>query len=238
MRNFIYVLLLCCTTLVSSQNSQNSQKSVKNADLWKGYGVRNASGNLQEYKVQQFLLFDKKSFVIYDINEKMSMTTGEVEIDFEINTFERNKGSDTAFSIQKDGKSFEVERVGKEEIRIKNKDLYFLFKRMPLAKIKLQKKEVEQVLIGRSFQLFDVEKQAPTDDLIRTYNDNQTATYQKKEGASNWQSAFEILEVGRFVFLKGITAAPLLVTGIEGECIYCIEMDYRFEPKEVHLLNY
>lgn len=235
MRNFIYVLLLCCTTLLSSQNSP---KNLKNADLWKGYGVRNATGALQDYKVQQFLLFDKKDFVIYDINEKMSMTTGEVEIDFEINTFERNKGTDTEFTIQKDGKSFEVERVGEDELRIKNKDLYFLFKRMPLAKTKLQKKAIEQVLIGRSFQALDVAKQTPVDDLIRTYNNNETATYQKKESASNWSSAFKILEVGRFVFLKGITSAPLLVIGIEDDCIYCMEMDYRFEPKEVHLLNY
>jgi len=206
--------------------------------LWKGYGVRNATGELQEYKVQQFLLFDKKEFIFYDINEKMSMTTGEIEIDFEINTFERIKGTDTAFTIQKDGKLFEVERVGDAEIRIKNKDLYFLFKRMPLEKLKLQKKNVEQILIGHSFQLFDVDKQAPLDDLKRTYHENETATYQKEKSASNWTSAFKILEVGRFVFIKGITSAPLLVTGIEGTCIYCMEMDYRFEPKEVHLLAY
>ena len=232
MKSLIYVLLLCCTTLLSSQNN------VKNADLWKGYGVRNAAGELQEYKIQQFLLFDKKEFIIYDINEKMSMTTGDIQIDFEVNTFERTKGTDIAFTIQKDGKSFEVERIDNAEIRIKNKDLYFLFKRMPLEKQNLQKKTVEQVLIGHSFQLFDVEKQAPSDNLIHTYKNNETATYQKKGSSSNWTSAFKILEIGRFVFIKGITSAPLLVTGIEGECIYCIEMDYRFEPKEVHLLAY
>jgi hypothetical protein len=95
--------------------------------------------------------------------------------------------------------------------------------------------ECKDFLIGNTFIKNDIPKEEkPT--LTYTYQENGLAKYQTIGSHSNWENPYSIIDFQGYVFLKGISSAPILITSLEKKRILGLAADYRFDPKQIEMI--
>lgn len=224
MKKFILLLLFIPFVAFSQTMAQNITQN----KLWKGYGIADASGTPINQKLQQFIYVEGNQLHLLDIPEKMDRTTGEIFVKPKIDVYTLS-GSGNNFTIGNDEKEYQIELVSPTEFQINHKGYLFPFKLIEDAKKSpVNASTLSKYIIGSTFENTDKE-----DNILNTYKDDDIAQYQNKDSMSSWESHYKIIEFNGFVFLKGITSPTLLVSKIDGEMIYFIEMDYRFDPKNI-----
>lgn len=220
------ILLLLFIPFIA--HSQTTTQGITQNKLWKGYGIADASGTAINQKLQQFIYVEGNQLHLLDIPEKMDMTTGEIFVKPKIDVYTLS-GSGSNFTIKNAEKEYQIELVSPTEFQINHKGYLFPFKLIDEAKKSpINAATLSKTIVGSTFENTDKE-----DRILNTYIDRETAQYQNKDSMSSWESDYKIIEFNGFVFLKGITSPTLLVSQIDGEMIYFIEMDYRFDPKNI-----
>lgn len=194
--------------------------------LYKGYEVKDSEGKTLRIKRQEFIKVNGNDLIRINFNELLNMETGEVIVVEKIDTLNlENLQPDLVFN-QTSNTSFELVYP----------TAVLTFKLMENTSTKSPDLDkCKDFLIGNTFVQNDIPKtEEPT--LTYTYQENGLAKYQTIGSHSNWETAYKIVAFEGYVFLKGITSAPILITTLEEKRLVGIKADYRFEPKPVELV--
>ena len=165
------------------------------------------------------------------------METGEVVIKAVIDTLQiESTNMELVYDLIYNDGSIRLEMKGENEFNIFYPEFILTFRRiMNLEDSKFSLKQYEEYIIGNTLIEADPITNTRLGDLSKTYLSTGIAKYDKIGSNSKWESAFAIIEFEGFVFLKGISSAPIILIDIDEHIIKGIEADYRFIPKEMYL---
>jgi len=226
MKYFFLLFIFASTQSIGQDFSQQS--------LWKGYTVHDRDGNEIRYKRQDFIKFQENKLFLFQFQELMSMKTGEVKIEIVIDTFNiPNTKLKGRYRLRNKVDSLRLVQKSSTEFNIYYPKFYLTFKALDISKSEISLAACQKSTINSTFSLYNINKKENDDEIKRTYQENGKAKY--STSTSNWESAYKIVEFEGYVFIKGITSAPLLVQKTTKNKLICIALDYRFEPEEMEL---
>lgn len=200
--------------------------NLKTEGLYKGYEVKDSVGNTLRTKRQEFIKVDQNILIRIQFNELLNMKTGDVKVEEEIDTINLDKIDPEMKFNQTSDSSFELIYS----------EFTLTFKLMENTSDKSPAlNDCKDLLIGNTFIQNEIPKDKdPT--LTYTYQENGLAKYQTIGSHSNWETPYSIIDFQGYVFLKGISSAPILITSLGKKRILGLEADYRFDPKEIELV--
>jgi hypothetical protein len=224
---FLLLLFILTSTQAFSQDFSKEK-------LWKGYTVCNPEGKEIRYKRQDFIKFKEKQLLLFQFQELMSMTTGEVKIKIVIDTFNiSNTKRKDIYQLTNEKDTLRLVKNNSTEFNIFYPRFYLTFKSLDIPESKISSKKCTKYILNNSFSTYVVKTQALEDDMKITYQENGKAKY--SDTGSSWESVYKVVEFENYVFIKGITSAPILVHKIKSKKLICTALDYRFEPEEIEL---
>ena len=199
---------------------------LKSDGLYKGYEVKDSEGNTLRTKRQEFIKVDQNNLIRIQFKELLNMKSGDVKVVEEIDT------------INLDSKNLEMKfnQTSNTSFKLIYSEFTLTFKLMENTSDKSPAiQECKDFLIGNTFVQNDIPKEKdPT--LTYTYQENGLAKYQTIGSHSNWETPYSIIDFQGYVFLKGISSAPILITSLEKKRLLGIKADYRFDPKQIELV--
>ncbi|NOQ75370.1 MAG: hypothetical protein GQ574_25390 [Crocinitomix sp.] len=211
--------------------------NIPNDGLWKGYTVKDTLGNEVRYKRQDFVKIKGDTLLLFQFRELMSMETGEVIIKTVTDTmFIDSEKSNGIYQLSHDQTILRLEVKDDNEFQIFYPKFILTFKRMndiPEPKVSLG--EAKTFVIGSTFIEIDPATKKVTGTMSKTYQDDGKAKYQETDSHRGWESAFKIVAFEGYIFLKGITSAPILICEFKDLELKGWEVDYRFDPEKVGL---
>jgi len=194
--------------------------------LYKGYEVKDSSGNALRTKRQEFIKVNQNNLIRVQFQELLNMKTGDVIVAEKIYTITLDRLDPDLKFNQITKKSFELIYP---EFILTFKFMENISEKSPMIS------ECKDFLIGNTFIKNDIPKEEkPT--LTYTYQENGLAKYQTIGSHSNWENPYSIIDFQGYVFLKGISSAPILITSLEKKRILGLAADYRFDPKQIEMI--
>lgn len=225
MKNILTLLILFVSTLTFGQN-------IEIGKLWRSKGVYDSVGNfIERAKTERFLYGSKSNqFQRLVIKEKLNMENGEVEIF----TYK-----DTLSLKPLEGGFYKIENQEELLLTFHPMDsLTVKYKGYTFSYIKLNQKRNKVDLIKFKSELLKeplIVSVPESKKYKLTFQENGLVKYNPLDRDSEWESAYKIIHFNGFVFLKGITSAPKLITKSKKGRIEFIIIDYRFENKNGEL---
>jgi len=222
------ILLLLLPTLSFGHN-------IPNNGLWKGYPVKDTLGNDVRYKRQDFVKLKGDTLLLFQFRELMSMETGEVIIKTVTDTILIDSEKSNGFyQLSHNQTLLRLKVKNDNEFQIFFPKFILTFKRMnDIPEPKISYQEAKEFVIGSTFIKFDPLTKKVTGTISITYQNDGKVKHQESDSSRGWESAFKIVEFEGYIFLKGITSAPILIGAINDLELIGWEVDYRFEPKRV-----
>lgn len=198
--------------------------------LWKAEAIYDTLDNkLPNEKLQRFMYFDNEHEIsVLTIFEKLNMSNGEIIVSYMIEADNLEKQSDSAYKVKELAvDNFEI--INKDSILYKKQKYHVGYKRIDVRPSLVTEAALMNFLESHSIRKY-YEDGSPSDQ-IRTYKRTGQVHIQALNVYRDWESDYRIFSFEGFLFLKGITSAPMLIENIENEKIFGKEADYRFETK-------
>ncbi len=219
-------LLLCLNLIVVNLIGQNLEVGT----LWKAEGIHDTLDNkLPNQKLQRFMYFDNEQEIsTLTIYEKLNMTNGEITVSYMIEADNLERLTDSTYKVREllvD--NFQI--INKDSIYYKKQKYRLGFKRIDVQRSQVTEAQLMDFLSGNSVRKYY--KNGEVSDQIRTYKETGVVAIQPMNSYSNWESDYRMFGFEGFLFLKGITSAPMLIENIKDDKIIGKDADYRFEPK-------
>lgn len=205
--------------------------------LWRGVAIHDKTGKEFRYPRQDFIKVKENSILLFQFEELLSMETGEVHIKTLIDTFMiDNSVSEGSYILSQNEESLKLEIKGEDEIKLVYPKYILTYKKvLNLHQISTTRKEYEDFIIGSTFIEINPETREVTGKYKKSYQTSGKAKYQQVDSNSNWESAFLIVEFEGYVFLKGISSYPFLLTGIENDDLNTLKIASQYPSPKVTL---
>jgi hypothetical protein len=160
------------------------------------------------------------------------MTNGEVIISYLVEANNLEKKSDTEYKV----KEFRVDNfklIDNDSIYYEEKYFSIGFKRVNVKQSSITESKLLDFLFSSSVrQYYDNDESL---NQIHTYKRDGSKTIQIVDSHSNWESDFRVFSFEGYLFLKGITSAPMILESLENEKLIGKEADYRFDIKNLEI---
>ncbi|NOQ73129.1 MAG: hypothetical protein GQ574_14075 [Crocinitomix sp.] len=228
-------LILLSILLVSTYcNAQ----VLDNLKLFKCHENIEKSGEKEDADGKAFIMIKEDKLIFLRFNDLLNMKTGEVIIKTAIDTLDLNPTKKVnVFTFILSDKKLKLKVTSENSFELQSTDKiqsYHTIENIDLKSPSIEK--CKQFLIGNTFVEIDVtEDNKPT--LTRTYQENGKAKYQRIGSKSSWESTYSFIEFQDYVFLKGITSAPILITKLDQNKLIGIKTNYNSTQKIVHFIN-
>ncbi|MEZ5044119.1 MAG: hypothetical protein R2828_32730 [Saprospiraceae bacterium] len=209
-------------------------QGIESGSLWQAEMVYDTLDNkLPREKIQRFMYFENENEIsTLTIYEKMSMTNGEVIISYLVEANNLEKKSDTEYKV----KEFRVDNfklINNDSIFYKEKYFSLGFKRIDVKQSSITESQLMDFLFSSSVRKYYDNGESL--NQIHTYKRNGNKAIQIVDSHSNWESDFRVFSFEGFLFLKGITSAPMIIEKLEDEKLIGKEVDYRFNVKNFEI---
>jgi len=206
-----------------------SQK-IEKGSLWQAEMVYDTLGKkYPKEKIQRFMYFENENEIsTLSIHEKMSMTNGEVIISYLVEANNLEKKSDSEYKV----KEFQVDNfklINNDSIIYKEKYFSVGFKKINISQSLITESQLMDFLFSSSVRKYY--ENGESSNQIHTYKKSGQKAIQIVDSKSNWESDFRVFSFEGFLFLKGITSAPMIIEKLERDKLIGKEVDYRFEVK-------
>ncbi len=207
---------------------------IESGSIWQAEMVYDTLDNkLPRERIQRFMYFENESeistLVIY---EKMSMTNGEVIISYLVEANNLEKKSDSEYKV----KEFRVDKlqlINSDSIYYKEKYFNVGFKRLNVNQSSITQKQLMDFLLSSSVRKYY--KNGEPFNQIHTYKSTGEKAIQEIDSHSNWESDFRVFSFEGFLFLKGITSAPMIIEKLENGKLIGKEFDVRYDVKNIEI---
>ena len=224
-------LMICFAVLISmNMFSQN----IVSGTLWKAETVYDTLGNAYpNEKIQSFMYFDNESSIsTLVINEKINNENGEIIISYLVDGHNLEEKSDIEYKVKElsiDNFKF----VSKDSIYYKKRRYNVGFKQVKVKQSLITEVQLMNFLLSSSVRNYY--ENGESLNQIHTYKDNGKKVIQVVGSDSSWESDFRVFSFEGYLFLKGITSAPMIIETLEDNKIQGKEADYRFESKIIEI---
>lgn len=209
--------------------------------LWKGYAVRDSIGQELKIKRQSFIKVNQENLFVFQFRELLSKKTGAVVIKTIVDTFIIQQTNDESIFLLKASNEInsvplQLNKTSEREFEINYSGYIKTFKLLDrLEKTSHTLHQFSEFIVGSTLIEVDPDTPKITGRLWQTYQNNGRAKYRELGGTRDWESAYIITEFQGYIFLKGITSAPLLLTEINENGLHGFRVDYRKDPESICL---
>lgn len=219
--------------------SHNIQQEV----LWKACPVKTLEGEELKMRHQGFVKVNENTVFWFRFQELLSMESGEVHIETSIDTFHISPTkSNSAFTLKGQNSSRELQlhlsSKSTDEFQLVSSKHIFTFQKVKgTGPLPLKAQQVREFVVGNTFIEYDKNASEVVGRFWKTYQANGKAKYKQIGSSSQWESSYLIVDFAGFIFLKGITSAPILLLSIENGMLNGLRFDDQDNPEKICLAN-
>ena len=225
-------IILISLSIIISLNVFSQQ--IESGSLWQAEMIYDTLDNkLPNQKIQRFMYFENEHKIsTLTIYEKMDMRTGEVIISYMIEANNLEKKSGSIYKV-KEYRADKFQLISTDSIFYKERYYGVGFKRIDVKQSSITESQLMDFLLSSSVRTYY--ENGESSDQIHTYKSTGQKAIQIVNSRSKWESDFRVFSFEGFLFLKGITSAPIIIETLEAENLIGKEVDYRFASKSIEI---
>jgi len=226
------LLILTCLSLFITLNLFS--QTIEPGTLWQAEMVYDTLDNKYPREgIQRFMYFENENEIsTLTIYEKINMKDGEMFISYMVEANNLEKKSETEYKVREFNVDY-FKLVNSDSIFYKEKYFSVGFKRIYASQSSITKSQLLDFLYSGSVR--EYYENGESLNQIHTYKKTGQKAIQMVDSHQNWESDFRVFDFEGFLFLKGITSAPIIIENLEDGKLIGLEVDRRFDGKNTEI---